>query len=101
MVVLAVTWMANPGKESEVADIFGKLQEASRQEPGCLMYVVHRHKTDARRIFIYERYKDDAALQAHRQSKHFQEFALRALKDIARRAEGELYTPLEPADSST
>jgi hypothetical protein len=34
MVVQAVTWVANPGKELEVADIFRKLEEVSRQEPG-------------------------------------------------------------------
>ena len=51
MVVLAVTWVANPGHEAEVAEIFTKLQEASRQEPGCLMYIVHRHRTDPRTIF--------------------------------------------------
>ena len=58
MVVLAVTWMARPGHEDEVAGIFGKLQAASRQEPGCLMYIVHRHRTDATRFFIYEQYRD-------------------------------------------
>ena len=50
MVVLAVTWVAKPGHEDKVADIFSRLQAASRQEPGCLMYIVHRHKTDPRRF---------------------------------------------------
>ncbi len=94
MVVLAVTWMAKPGHEDEVAEIFGKLQTASRQEPGCLMYIVHRHRTDATRFFIYEQYRDDAALEAHRKSPHFQEYAINALKDIGERKEGELYSPL-------
>ncbi|PYX33707.1 MAG: hypothetical protein DMG81_20930 [Acidobacteria bacterium] len=49
MVVLAVTWMAKVGHESDVAAIFSKLTEASRNEPGCAMYVVHRHKTEPRR----------------------------------------------------
>ena len=94
MVVLAVTWVAKPGHEEEVAGIFGKLQAASRQEPGCLMYVVHRHRTDSTRFFIYEQYRDDAALEVHRQSPHFQEYAIRALKDIGDRKEGELFSPL-------
>ena len=94
MVVLAVTWVAKPGKEAEVANIFRKLEEASRQEPGCLMYVVHRHRTDPRRFFIYEQYRDDAALEAHRQSPHFQEYAATALNGIGERKEGELYLPL-------
>jgi quinol monooxygenase YgiN len=94
MVVLAVTWIAKPGHEDEVAGIFGKLQTASRQEPGCLMYIVHRHRTEATRFFIYEQYRDDAALEAHRKSSHFQDYAINALKDIGERKEGELYSPL-------
>ena len=35
-------------EEDEVASIFSELEAASRQEPGCLMYVVHRHRTDPR-----------------------------------------------------
>jgi quinol monooxygenase YgiN len=94
ILVLAVTWIANPGKEAEVAEIFRKLEESSRQEPGCLMYIVHRHRTDSRRFFIYEQYRDDAALQAHRDSPHFQTFAVKALNGIGERTEGELYSPL-------
>jgi len=94
MVVLAVTWMAKPGHEDEVAQIFTKLQAASREEPGCLMYVVHRHKTDAQRFFIYEQYRDNAAREAHRNSPHFQEYVVKRLKDIGERKEGELYLPL-------
>lgn len=94
MVVLAVTWVANHGHEEEVAGIFGKLQAASRRESGCLMYIVHRHKTDPRRFFIYEQYRDDGALQAHHDSKHFQQYAAGELKDKGMRLEGDLYSPL-------
>jgi len=96
VVVLAVTWMANAGREDEVAQIFAKLQAASRAEPGCVMYIVHRHKTDPQRFFIYEQYRDDAAREAHRQSPHFQEYVVKALKEVGERKEGELYSPLTP-----
>ena len=49
MVVLAVTWMAKAGRESEVAELFAKLTEESRKEQGCVMYMVHRHRTEPRR----------------------------------------------------
>jgi quinol monooxygenase YgiN len=94
MVVLAVTWVANPGKEEEVAEVFRKLEAESRREPGCLMYIVHRHRTEHGRFFIYEQYRDDAALAAHRESKHFREYAIVALNSIGERREGELYSPL-------
>ena len=94
MVVLAVTWMAKVGRENDVVGIFGKLTEASRKEPGCSMYVVHRHKTDPRRFFIYEQYKDDAALEAHRAAPHFLQHAKKDLPKVADRVEGHLFEPL-------
>jgi len=94
MVALAVTWVAKTGREAEVVELFSKLTEESRKEPGCVMYVVHRHRTEARRFFIYEQYKDDAALEAHRAAPHFLQYAKKELPKIADRIEGQLYEPL-------
>ncbi|MFZ0808673.1 MAG: putative quinol monooxygenase [Candidatus Sulfotelmatobacter sp.] len=94
MVVLAVTWMAKAGHEADVTAVFQKLTEQSRQEPGCAMYQVHRHKTESRRFFIYEQYKDDAALEAHRTAPHFQQLAKKDLPKVADRVEGHLFEPL-------
>jgi quinol monooxygenase YgiN len=94
MVVLAVTWMAKIGRESEVAAIFEKLSAESRKEPGCLMYQVHKHKTDPRRFFIYEQYQDAAALEAHRTSAHFLQMAKKDLPKLGDRIEGHLFEPL-------
>ncbi len=94
MVVLAVTWMAKIGRESDVTAIFEKLTTESRKEPGCLMYQVHKHKTDPRRFFIYEQYQDDAALEGHRTAPHFLQLAKKDLPKIADRVEGHLFEPL-------
>ncbi len=94
MVVLAVTWMAKVGRESEVMAIFERLTAESRKEPGCLIYQVHKHKTDPRRFFVYEQYKDDAALEAHRASAHFLQLAKKDLPKLGNRTEGHLYEPL-------
>jgi quinol monooxygenase YgiN len=94
MVVLAVTWMAKVGRESEVATIFEKLSAESRKEPGCVMYQVHKHKTDPRRFFVYEQYKDDAALEAHRVTPHFLQMARKDLPKLGDRIEAHLFEPL-------
>jgi quinol monooxygenase YgiN len=93
MVVLVVTWQAKQGCDDEVAQVFRKLEVESRKEPGCVMYVVHRNRADSHKFFIYEQYKDDAALQAHRDSEHFRRY-IGELPQIAMRVEGELYDPL-------
>lgn len=94
MVVLAVTWMAKAGHEKEVAELFAKLTTESRNEPGCVMYLVHKHRTDPRRFFIYEQYKDDAGLEAHRAAPHFLQYAKKELPKIADRVDGNLFEPL-------
>ena len=94
MVVLAVTWLAKVGREVEAAEVFSKLTEESRKEPGCITYQVHRHKTEPRRFFIYEQYKDDAALEAHRAASHFLQYVKKVLPKVADRVEGHLYEPL-------
>ena len=94
MVVLSVVWMAKTGHEKEVAELFEKLTERSRNEPGCLMYQVHRQRIEPRRFFIYEQYQDDAALEAHRTTPHFMEYARKALPKIAERVEGQVYDPV-------
>jgi (4S)-4-hydroxy-5-phosphonooxypentane-2,3-dione isomerase len=94
MVVLAVTWVAKAGREAEVVALFSKLTEESRKEPGCALYLVHRHRTEPRRFFIYEQYNDDAALEAHRAASHFLQWVKKELPKIADRIEGNLYEPL-------
>ena len=94
MIVLAVTWVAKAGREAEVAGVFSKLTDESRKEPGCATYQVHRHRTDPRRFLIYEQYKDEAALEAHRATPHFLQYAKKELPKIADRIEGNLYEPL-------
>jgi len=97
MIVLAVTWMAKDGHEDDVSKLFAVLEAESRKEAGCLMYIVHRHLTDRRRFFVYEQYQDDAALEAHRGSSHFQKYAVGELPKYGTRLEGELYKPLNHA----
>ncbi len=94
MVVLAVTWMSKAGNETEVSALFSKLTEESRKEAGCLGFQVHRDRTEPRRFFIYEEYKDDAALEAHRATPHFLQYARKDLPKIAERIEGRVYDPI-------
>ena len=94
MIVLAVTWVAKAGREGEAAGLFAKLTGESRKEPGCLMYQVHRHRTEPRRFFIYEQYQDDAALEAHRAATHFLQYAKKELPRVADRVEGHVYEPI-------
>lgn len=74
---------------------FARLSEESRHEPGVLMYQVNRHPHEPSHFFIYEQYENQAALDAHRVTPHFQKYATRGLWKIVERRIPETYTPLE------
>ena len=75
-VVLAVTWVARAGESAAVAELLRRMTPLSRAEPGCLQYDGHRDPDDPDRFFLYERYADEAALEAHAASPHFRELVL-------------------------
>ena len=94
MIVLAVLWKAKAGQEAEAERILRALTLEARKEPGCLMFQVHRHRERKGELFIYEQYKDDAALEFHRNTPHFKQLARTELPKVADRESGELYDPV-------
>jgi len=68
-----------PEDRAEIRSILQNLGSASRQEPGCVNYVAHSVETDPDVIVIYEQYRDAEALEAHRSSGHFDQYATNGL----------------------
>ncbi|MEO8725777.1 MAG: putative quinol monooxygenase [Acidobacteriaceae bacterium] len=99
MIVLAVNLAVRPGKEDFVLQQFRLLQAASRQEPGCLLYVVHRSTDDPSRFFVYEQYAGHAALEAHRQAAHFQQHAP-AIYECCASQQRSLFQPISDAGNN-
>ncbi len=70
--VLAVTWVGKPRAEDRIAGVLRTLMPLTQAEPGCIRYVAHRSLDDPRRFFLYEEYVDEAGLEAHVATEHFQ-----------------------------
>ena len=64
---------------SEIQAMLAPLTEASRKEEGCLTYVPHWVEGESATLVIYEQHRDSAALEAHRASAHFQQYAVSGL----------------------
>jgi quinol monooxygenase YgiN len=94
MLILAVRVTIQAGHEEEVIEPFRKLQEETRREPGCLAYFVHRSRENPRRYFIYEQYKDQAALDTHRASSHFKEYGTNGFYRFVEERQAELFDPI-------
>lgn len=60
----------------QVAEQLRALTLASRQESGCVSYVAHFLEADPTTVLIYEQYKNDDALEFHRNTPHFHQYAI-------------------------
>jgi quinol monooxygenase YgiN len=94
MLILAVRVTIKAGHEDDVIVPLRKLQEETRREPGCISYFVQRSRENGRRYLIYEQYKDQAALDAHRASSHFQEYGTNGLYRFVEERQAELFDPI-------
>lgn len=95
MICVAVTYLIKPGHEAKALGHFRALTEATREEPGCRMYVVHRSTADPLKFFLYEQYDDQAALDAHRAAPHFIQHGRDGLFPIIESRTPEIYEPLD------
>lgn len=74
--VVIARWTAKPGNEDAVAASLEQLAPLSRQESGCLKYLVNRSLDDPNVFLLYEEYADEDAYTAHTASEHFARHAL-------------------------
>ena len=79
MISFAVRMRFAQEDRENVLNAVRHLAEASRQEPGCIAYIPHETGGDSGLIMIYEQYRDEAALDAHRSSRHFHEYVIGGL----------------------
>ena len=96
MIVLLVQFVVKPGQEQRARELIGIMEQQTRKEPGCVQYVGHQSTEDPRRFFFYEAYKDEAALQAHRDAPYFAANVTNGLDKIIERRERALYRPVNP-----
>ncbi|MES2222575.1 MAG: putative quinol monooxygenase [Acidobacteriota bacterium] len=68
-----------PEDRKQVLEAVQQLATASRQEPGCISYIPHELAGDSSLVMIYEQYRDEAALEAHRATPHFHKYAIGGL----------------------
>jgi quinol monooxygenase YgiN len=79
MISFTVRMRFNPDDRAEIERILIELTAASRKEPGCVTYVPHFIEGESATVLIYEQYADEAAVEAHRATPHFAQYAIGGL----------------------
>ena len=74
MIVLIAKSTLLEGKQQEFIEVAEKLVKATREEVGCIYYDLVHDTTDANVFYFVEKYQDEAAVEAHKNSEHFQTY---------------------------
>ena len=80
IICVAAHFKARSGQEETVRLLLLQAAAAVRaHEPGNLVYTAHQDPKEPTQFFIYEQYADQTALEAHRDSAHYQELVARQI----------------------
>lgn len=74
MIQINGTITLSPGDIDKARDALSTMMEKSQAEDGCLDYCFAQHVGEPDTLILFERWRDQAALQAHMASAHMAEF---------------------------
>ncbi|MDP9104568.1 MAG: antibiotic biosynthesis monooxygenase [Candidatus Eremiobacteraeota bacterium] len=84
MLINAVIYTIPDDKADEAEKFLRELAAASRSEDGCLGYeVVRGNEPDRGTFVLFEKYRNQAALDAHMQSEHFRRLGMNGFRPLA------------------
>lgn len=96
MIVVVARYRAKQGQGDLVTTALRKVVPAARAEPGCLLYTVNRSKDDPDELLLYERYRAEADLDAHRESDHFRVIVIGQVLPLLETRDVAIFEPVEP-----
>ena len=73
--LLVTIYMKPEHRERLLAELRSDAYGSERHEPGCLMFNIAQDDADPNVLHLFEVYRDDAAVDAHVATPHFQRFA--------------------------
>jgi autoinducer 2-degrading protein len=101
MVVLHVTVQVKPEHAAEFLEVVRyDAEHSEKDEPGCLRFDVIQDREDPNRFYFYEVYRDEQALEAHRQTPHFKYYLEKSQAWLAAPPERRFGKNLIPADAA-
>ena len=95
MLVLIVHFTVRPGAEEQAKHFIRIMQEHTRREPGCRLYIGQQSLTDPRRFCFYEQYDNQAALDAHRAAPYFAQYVTNGLAPLMESRTAEMFSTVD------
>ncbi|MBD2766775.1 antibiotic biosynthesis monooxygenase [Hymenobacter sp. BT664] len=92
-ICLTVHYWAQSGRSAEVIAFLRMVALGNAQEPGMLDFQVYQAECDPHRILVYEVFVDQAGLDAHRASDHYDTYVRGGVFPLLRERTVEAYRP--------
>ena len=94
-ITVVARWQANAGAVDSVLALVAELRPPTLAEPGCLGYDVFRSTDQPGELLLVERYRDQAAIEAHRASAHYQGVVVQRILPLLSNRRVELLRSIE------
>ena len=72
-------WQVKDGNLQTVLSLLPSLVEKSTSEEGNIFYKIYKDNSDSNTLILNESYKDMASIEAHKNSEHYQEIAVKQI----------------------
>lgn len=88
------TWQVKEGHIDTVLNVLKTVREESIKENGNLFYTIQQSNTDTNTLILFEGYSNEAAVEEHRNTSHFQDLLLGQIVPLLASREIVLTTPI-------
>jgi len=94
IIIQSIHFTFAPTDADHVETLFRELREASRKEAGVIQFDVGRSREKPNVFALWEVYRDQAALDAHVASEHFQRLVVNGVRPLAQDRNFEKVVPI-------
>ena len=91
---IIVKWKIKAPETTRVLQLLPDLVAKARNEEGAIFYDIYQSEAAPNELFLHEQYADAAALEAHKQSEHYQRIVVKEIIPHLETREAALVTKL-------
>jgi len=95
MIVSAIQFTFAPKDADTAEELLREIRDVSIKEPGVVRFDVARSSDDPNVFVLWEVYRDQVAVDAHKASEHFKRLVLNGIRPLAQQRTSVTATPID------
>jgi quinol monooxygenase YgiN len=94
MIISSIKFTFAPQDGDTAETLLRELREASQKEPGVIQFEVGRGSEEPNVFALWEVYRDESAVEAHRATEHFRRLVLEGIRPLAQQRNATTLVPV-------